>query len=98
MRTRALNDDKAMTLYVCSPEIDPETVAKEGVKDILDTLEEFLEDQFGDDCTNLSRTEYSVSFTFHGEIEVDLLPSPFWESKEELHAFLSHLKKDKRRM
>ena len=86
-----------MILNTCSPDIDPYTVAEEGVGDILETLEEFLEEEFGNSCTNLSTTEYSVSFTFHGVIEVDLLPSPFWETKEEFHAFLSHLDKEQRR-
>ena len=91
------HDDKAMTLYIYSPAINPYTVAMEGVGDILDILEEILEEKFGDSCTNLSMTEYSVSFTFHGVVEVDLLPSPFWEKKEELHAFLSHLNNEERR-
>ena len=87
-----------MTSSSCSPDINPNTVVREGVKGILDKLEWFLNQQFGRNCTELTKTDYGVSFTFHEEVEVDLLPSPYWDGKRGFHEFMRPLSdKDRRK-
>ena len=85
------------TKMILFSDVDAARVARYGVRDILNKLERFLRRHFGANCQNLDTTDFGLSFKFHGEIEVDLLPSPFWASKEDFHAFLSGCNNSERR-
>lgn len=64
---------------------------------MLDKLQLFLEKHFGTECKELEQTNHAVSFLFHGQLKVDLLPSPYWKTKTEFHSFLKLLPEYERR-
>ena len=63
---------------------------------ILDKLHAFLSQHFGVKYEFTKKSQYSLQFRFHNDIDVDLLPSPYWEKPEELHRFLENKTDDQR--
>ena len=55
---------------------------------ILDRLDRFLRDHFKVLYQFTRKTSFSLQFKFHDDIDVDLLPSPYWEKPADLHRFL----------
>lgn len=69
-----------------------------GVSNILDRLDIFLRRRLKKDYVLVGKTAYSLQFKFHGDIDVDLLPSPYWgEDPDKLHRFLEDKKEEVRR-
>ncbi len=63
----------------CSTDINPASVIRNGVDDILDKFHRHLTVKYGRDYCYSSTTPYALQFTLYGEMEVDLLPSPKWK-------------------
>ena len=84
-------------VMVIITDIDADYVAEMGMKDVLKKLDRFLSSHFPHDYTEAKQTAFSLQFRFHNDIDVDLLPSPYWSSPEELHRFLEDIKDEKRR-
>ena len=78
-------------------DISPEDVMRYGVKSTLDKFEEFLQAEYGDDYKKYKQTPFALKFKLYDELEIDLLPSPYWGSAVEYHRFLSRLDKENRR-
>ena len=78
-------------------DIDPYTVRKIGVKNILDKLRTFLSRHFGNNFINDKTSLYSLQFRFHNDINVDLLPSPYWETPNQFKTFLQSIQESDRR-
>ena len=56
---------------------------------ILDRLDVFLRRRLGDAYVYVDKTSFSLRFKLHGEIDVDLLPSPYWgEKPDAFHRYL----------
>ena len=69
-------------------DIDPENVLAIGVDSVLEKLKKFLSRHFGKDFKFDKTSPFSLQFRFHNDIDVDLLPSPYWETPDQLHRFL----------
>lgn len=78
-------------------DIDPYTVRKIGVKNILDKLRTFLSRHFGNNFINDKTSPFSLQFRFHNDINVDLLPSPYWETPNQFKTFLQSIQESDRR-
>ena len=78
-------------------DIDPYTVRKIGVKNILDKLRTFLSRHFGNNFINDKTSLFSLQFRFHNDINVDLLPSPYWETPNQFKTFLQSIQESDRR-
>ena len=95
------NNEQSMACITCDGYcivvgIDAETVAEIGVDSILEKLKTFLSRRFGRDFEFETKTNFSLQFRFHGDIDVDLLPSPYWTSYDELHRFMEDKTKEVR--
>ena len=60
---------------------------------ILDKLKTFLEKHFKCD---VNKTSHGVNFMLH-DIGVDLLPSPYWRRRKQIHRFIQRQIPDVRR-
>ncbi len=78
-------------------DIDPYTVRKIGVKNILDKLRTFLSRHFGNNFKYDKTSLFSLQFRFHNDINVDLLPSPYWETPNQFKTFLQSIQESDRR-
>ena len=77
-------------------DIEPDTVVEIGVSTIIDRLDTFLRRRLGQDYEFVNKTSFSLQFKFHGDIDVDLLPSPYWDTPDELHRYLEDISKKDR--
>ena len=74
--------------FVLITGISPASVLKDGVKEELRKLKEFLKKHFRENCIIIHLTNHAVTFLFHGVLKVDLLPSPYWRDEKTFHEFL----------
>ena len=68
------------------------------VKAILDQIDTMLRRRLGDRYRNVQLTNHAVRFSFDGELQVDLLPSPFWDTSDTFYEDLKKVDAQKRRM
>ena len=54
----------------------------------LRKLHTFLQNTLGRNYRYTRMTERSVQFNYKGKVDVDLLVSPYWNSKDEFYTFL----------
>ena len=71
-------------MAACSLGIDPDDVVEDGYGEIQDKLEEYLEKQLFPHYTYCGRTHVAIQFTYK-QLEIDLLLSPYWETKAEYY-------------
>ena len=78
----------------CYIDIEPEAVAQNGLKEWVDLLQLFVENNFTHKSETTGR---SVQFTYKG-VEVDLLVSPYWNTSQEFYQFLNKIPRERRGM
>ena len=57
-------------------------------KTILDNFEHYLHKRYGKNYKRRDMTQYALQFTLYGQLEVDLLPSPHWDT---YHDYLNYM-------
>ena len=80
-------------LFPFMPELEPEDVIADGLKEILKKIHQLLQKHLSGNYSNPSLTEHALRFTYD-ELEVDLLPSPYWPSPNDYHTYLKSLKRN----
>ena len=79
-------------------DISPEVVVDIGVDNILNRLDIFLRKRLGDAYEYVKTTPFALQFKLHGEIDIDLLPSPYWGNEpDRFHQFLKDKEESVRR-
>ena len=66
-------------------------VVEDGYEEIQDKLEDYLEKRLSPDYMYSGRTNVAVKFQYRG-IEVDLLLSPFWETRRDYYDAMQQIK------
>lgn len=64
------------------------TSSGELFKPWLRKLHTFLQNTLGRNYGYTRMTERSVQFNYKGKVDIDLLVSPYWNSKDEFYTFL----------
>ena len=67
--------------------IDPVMVIQNGYDDIQDKLENYMKKHLSPHYKYCDRTHVAVKFTYK-QLEVDLLLSPYWDTREEYYTFM----------
>lgn len=75
--------------------IDKEKVTRKGTGDYLDILDKYFLSHLSK-YTRGENNGYSLQFSYNN-VDVDLLLSPNWKSKEELYRYLKTLDKSEQR-
>ena len=68
------------------------------VKAILNRINRMLHSHLGHRYKDAELTDHAVRFSFDGKLEVDLLPSPFWDTSDACYQDLKTVDAQKRRM
>ena len=71
-------------------------MARYGIKSWLEKIDDFLKRTLGRKYEHQRNTPHAVQFKYDGKIDVDLLISPYWSSKEDFYRFLKTLRPEKR--
>lgn len=73
-------------------------MAARGAGNILDKLDNFLRKRLRGSYTFINKTPFALQFKLHSDIEVDLLPSPYWgEFPENYHRYIEDKDESTRR-
>jgi hypothetical protein len=87
-----------LDLVLYSRDIHARDVIANGVKDVLNKLDMFLQSQYGSHAYKKKKiTPFALQFTLYQKLDVDLLPSPFWSSSHEFINFMEGLSQQNRR-
>ena len=85
-------------LYCCHVDITKEEILEKdhGFERWLKPLVDFVKKNFEHDYDRIRTTKLSVKFRLKDIIDVNLLVSPYWESKSDFYNFLKSIDKSDR--
>ena len=89
---------KMYSSILCHIEIDGNAVLRQQNKFQLwlEKLHRFLSRALGHDYNYTGMTKRSVQFNYKGQVDVDLLVSPYWEKQHDLYKFLQTVPEENR--
>ena len=84
-------------LFHYSTDIDPASVIRNGVGETLRKFDSYLAAKYGRNYSRNKMTPFALQFTLYGQLEVDLLPSPHWDTYRGYLSYIAGLIPDNRR-
>ena len=82
---------KLSSLTCLSSGMDGDMIVSRGFDYWINILQDLLDRKLGHHITERKRTEHSSQFKYDGELEVDMLASPFWREPNSLYSFLQRI-------
>ena len=80
-------------------DIDPSIMLDiKALQKYLQVIDKYLSRQLPRRYKSSGITDHAVRCILDGELEVDILPSPYWSTPNDYHSFLKKLSNHERRM